>query len=216
MPAWVRWILSALGAAAVTGGLFVAMPHLMRLDTTEAGLELIAWQEANPPEYGGVFVWEVPVFTIERVRNEDDRFSEDSNAFGFSYIVYESGMTRPDGPISRFADLPAWDGTTISGSVPDIQADISSLPITFDGHSYPADPCFWPLEYPTQFGFRKEGEVRIVYDLNGEGEMINPRVVWYSHVAYLRAVERVLARCSTDDEVSETGLEMTLRFELED
>lgn len=55
MPAWVRWILAALGAAAVTGGLFVAMPSMIRIGDPEPGRALIAWQAANPPEYGGAF-----------------------------------------------------------------------------------------------------------------------------------------------------------------
>lgn len=55
MPAWVRWILAAFGAAAVTGALFVAMPSMIRIGDPEAGRALIGWQAANPPEYGGAF-----------------------------------------------------------------------------------------------------------------------------------------------------------------
>lgn len=51
----LRWIVSALGAAAVTGGLFMAMPSLVSIGDPEPGRALIAWQEANPPEYGGAF-----------------------------------------------------------------------------------------------------------------------------------------------------------------
>lgn len=55
MPASVRWTVSTLGAAAVTGGLFVAMPSMIRIGDPEPGRALIAWQAANPPEYGGAF-----------------------------------------------------------------------------------------------------------------------------------------------------------------
>lgn len=59
----LRWTVSALGAAAVTGGLFLVMPSMIRIGDPEPGRALIAWQEANPQEYGGAFAPEqVPIY----------------------------------------------------------------------------------------------------------------------------------------------------------
>lgn len=51
----IRWGVSAVGAAAITGGLFVTIQSLVGIGDPEPGRELIAWQDANPPEYGGAF-----------------------------------------------------------------------------------------------------------------------------------------------------------------
>lgn len=68
MPAWVRWILAAVGAAAVTGALFLAMPSMIRIGDPEPGRALIAWQEANPPEYGGIPI-EIPILDGDRAHH---------------------------------------------------------------------------------------------------------------------------------------------------
>lgn len=215
MPAWLRWILAMIGAGAVTGGLFVAMPSMIRISNP---LDFIPrtfveacgqryWTDGSIPvcfSSARIFVGpECMCVTYYPVRLTPPRFD------------FEPWDGRTIDPLPELDLPPAWDTyslrTPVSVLPPDIRFDWHSA-----GHTYPADPCFWPLEYPTQSGFREEGEVRIVYDRNGEGEMINPRVVWYSHPAFLRAVERVLARCPTGGDAAQTGHEMTLVFELED
>lgn len=215
MPPWVRWILAAVGAAAVTGGLFVAMPSMIRI-SNPLGFIPRTFVEACGQRYwtdGGIPVCFSPA-----------RIFVGPECMCVTYyhvhlipprLEFEPWDGRTIDPLPELDLPPAWDTyslrTPVSVQPPDIRFDW-----LFDGHAYPADPCFWPLEYPTQSGFREEGEVRIVYDRDGDGQMINPRIVSASHPAFERTVTQALTPCPRDGEAIETGLEMTLRFELED
>lgn len=122
MPAWTRWILAALGALAVTGALFMAMPSLIRIGDPEPGRELIAWQAAHPPEYGGNYL---------NIGGLDEGWDRGDTS-DFDPLNRITACRLPDIDIP-----PQWDSATLTGSIATLDAEII-LPALRDGRFAPS------------------------------------------------------------------------------
>ena len=205
MPAWVRWILAALGGGAVTVGLFLAMPAMVRIGDPEPGRTLITRQQStvqpeNPFLNNGYLCFCVPI--PER----------SFNWWPFNFEIelrpaqlLESRASLPEAlPLAQLADPPLFRPDFPEPGQISAHPDLSCIHDRMRA-SYPAAALEQELE----------GEVVILYDLSEDGRAVNARVLSASHPVFAEHIARQIANCGADAEPVRRDLPFHLEYSLD-
>lgn len=205
MPAWVRWMMAMIGATAVTGGLFLVMPSMIRIGDPEPGRALIAWQsvtvDPENPYLDDLYL----CFCIPAPGPSFDWWP-----FDFAIELRPAQFTEPR------MSLPAGQHTEQLAVLPHFEPDfpeperVSRHPglsclSTWPHASYPADALEQELE----------GEVVVLYDLSEDGRAVNARVASASHPVFADHVARQIADCGVDDEPASRDQSFHLGYTLD-
>lgn len=205
MPAWVRWILAAFGAAAVTSGLFVAMPGLVRIGDPEPGRALIAWQgSAVEPE--NPFLADLYMCFCTPVPGP---------SFDWWPFDFETEL-RPAKFFEPRASLPEAQPSIQLAELPRFRPDFPE-PETVSAH--PDLSCVhnhMRANYPAAALERElEGNVVVLYDLSEDGRAVNARLSSASHPIFAEHVAQQIANCGVDAEPASRDQSFHLEYRLD-